>query len=398
MSETIVQELPSRLTAERLSGRPEHHLDDTKSSFRNPWPSFRFPALWQWVSFFTRQATSRPRVPDDLSDRIPTHEPTWGKDSDGAAIKATWLGHACYLIELPTPPGGSRGPRILTDPVMSQRCAPVQWAGPERLVPAPCSANNIPVVDAIVISHNHYDHMDASTLRVLYERHHPHVFAPLGNLQTLREMGISRKHIHILDWWDARSVTVPLSPSSSAGNTDVGQGGERRVDATFRITCTPSQHTANRSLFDRWRSLWSSWAIEELKGKDELADTGKKVYFGGDTGYRTVRDGEDEEKVPVCPAFSEIGERFGSFDLALLPIGAYAPRTLFSNLHVNPYDSVRIFQDIRAKKALAMHWGTWILTTEPIMEPPLLLRKACAEAGLKDSQFDICGLGETRVI
>jgi len=121
----------------------------------------------------------------------------------------------------------------------------------------------------------------------------------------------------------------------------------------------------------------------------------KKLYFAGDTGYRTVHDGEDEDKVPVCPAFAEIGEHFGGVDVALLPIGAYAPRAMWSNLHASPADAVRMFKDVRAKKALAMHWGTWVLTAEPVLEPPELLKKECENAGLEPEEFLVPALGET---
>lgn len=262
--------------------------------------------------------------------------------------------------------------------------------------------------------------LDSPTLRTLRELHNPHIFCPLNNDALLASLGFPADHAHSLDWWDARSVTAAL-PSATPGGAP--------VQTTFKLTCTPAQHTANRSPFDRWCSLWASWAVE--------GDTpGSSVYFGGDTGYRTVLEGEDEDAVPVCPAFAEIGERFGGFELALLPIGcvglacaerkfgltsfhrAYGPRSVFSCMHVCPADSVRIFQDVKAKRALGMHWGlvarpriflpsahwlifcfssTWVLTTEPFMEPPEKLKEACEKAGLAPGVFDICGLGETRV-
>jgi len=121
------------------------------------------------------------------------------------------------------------------------------------------------------------------------------------------------------------------------------------------------------------------------------------VYFAGDTAYRTVRDGEGEDKAPVCPAFAEVGERFGGFDMALLPIGchAYSPRDVMSTMHASPADAVRIFKDVKARKALAMHWGTWILTTEPVLEPPALLKNECEKAALGPDDLLVPVLGET---
>ncbi|KAI0629649.1 beta-lactamase superfamily domain-containing protein [Trametes polyzona] len=213
--------------------------------------------------------------------------------------------------------------------------------------------------DVVCISHDHYDHMDFPTLRTIYARHQPHIFAPLGNRGHLRSIGIPDSHIHILDWWDASTVTVLLPASPS-----VKEDGTGSVQATFTVTCTPSQHTSSRTAFDRWHTLWSSWAITEVlpeptsnSKSSESTRAARRVYFAGDTGYRTVWEGEDEASVPRCPAFAEIGERLGPFDLALLPIGAYAPREMWSNVHASPADAVEIFRDVRAKKALAMHWG-----------------------------------------
>ncbi|KAI0919203.1 hypothetical protein AcW1_003351 [Taiwanofungus camphoratus] len=396
-NETSVIEIPGRMGSTDKT-RPAHHVDDSKTRFRNPWPSFRLQTPRQWASFAVNSLLHSPKIPKDLFTQIPSQTPTWGLGLDGTAIKATWLGHACYFVELPTPEGASRGPRIVFDPALSHRCSPVPWIGPTRLLSTACQTTELPVVDVVVLSHNHYDHTDSATLRTITQMHHPHVFAPLGNLPYLSSLGIPRSHIHILDWWDARLVSIPLPVlcSSTSLTSESSQPTQPPVTASIKVTCTPCQHTANRTPFDRWHTLWASWAVEEADSPPPRP--AKKVYFAGDTGYRTVFSGEDENAAPACPAFTEIGEHFDGFDLALLPIGAYAPRSMWSNLHASPGDSVRIFKDVRAKKALAMHWGTWILTAEPIMEPPQLLKEECAKAGLKDGDFDICALGETRII
>ncbi|KAK0477771.1 Metallo-hydrolase/oxidoreductase [Armillaria novae-zelandiae] len=250
---------------------------------------------------------------------VPVRTPTWGTEEEHQGeVKATWLGHACFLVEFPFVASLGRGARILFDPVFSQRCAPTQFFGPKRYTEMPCKIEDIPEVDAVVISHNHYDHLDTHTIRTLFKRaRSPHIFAPLGNESYFASLGIPKDHAHTLDWWDARRV----------------------------------EHWTGRGAFDQGKTLWASWAVE---------GEGKKVYFAGDTGYRSVKDGEDEDERPVCPAFKEIGDKFGGFD----PCDD-------SHWGVQAeMDSVRIFKDVRAKKAVAIHWGTWVLTTEEIMEPP----------------------------
>ncbi|KAI0688993.1 beta-lactamase superfamily domain-containing protein [Cytidiella melzeri] len=372
------------VTSHESGDKPAHHVD---GGFVNPWPSFRLKFNWTFpFRVGANQICNQPKVPANMASLIPVHAPNWGLGESPTAVKATWLGHACYLVELPAPEGAKRGARIIFDPALSHRCFSSEYLGPARITPVPCEIEDIPELDAIVLSHNHYDHTDTKSLQKLVKQHSPHVFAPLGNRPYLESCGISSTSIHILDWWGSNEVTVEL-PST----TD-----EKRT-ASFNVICTPCQHISGRSVTDRCKTLWASWAVEEILPKGSSRTDSKKVWFGGDTGYRTVFEGENEADVPTCPAFAEIGERIGPFDLAMIPIGAYHPQHFFSSVHASPMDSVRIFEDVKAKKALAMHWGTWLLTTEPIMEPPELLRKECHKSGIPEGDFDICGLGETRV-
>ncbi|CAL1711708.1 unnamed protein product [Somion occarium] len=391
----VVVSGPSHHDAKESTGklRPAHHLNDKGTLFTNPWPSFRPQTTAQWTSFFFKWFTTDPDASQSLAAEIPIQVPTWGATLGSDTVKATWLGHACFLVELPAPQGASRGPRIIFDPACSHRCSPFKWLGPQRYTPLPCRVEDFPSIDAIVLSHNHYDHTDSPTIEKLHKRDNPHVFAPLGNQPYLASLGIPKDYIHVLDWWGDRNITLslPTLPKIESGNSQLPS-----VKSTFKITCTPCQHTANRGMFDRWHSLWSSWAVEEVPSDQARTSSPKKVYFAGDTGYRTVRDGENEEDQPVCPAFAEIGERIGPFDLALIPIGAYSPRVMWSNLHAHPSDSVRIFRDVKAKKALGMHWGTWVLTSEAVLEPPRLLKEEAKKLGLPDGDFDVCAIGETR--
>ncbi|KAJ7581790.1 N-acyl-phosphatidylethanolamine-hydrolyzing phospholipase D [Mycena floridula] len=377
-----VSEIPAQLSRKNEAGRPSHWSNGSATSFRNPWPSFK--AKTQVEALVAMSGAYKwPSAPKDAASQMGIRKPTWGAHAvDQTKIKSTWLGHACFLVEMPSSSPTERGARILFDPVFSHRCSPVQWMGPARFTPPPCQISDIPDMDAVVISHNHYDHLDTHTITQLSKRKSPpHFFAPLGNQAYFRSLGIPDSHIHILDWWEGRRVEIE-QPSSKT---------------TVDITCTPAQHFTGRGLTDRFKTLWASWTIEEVLEPDSDTRTARKVFFAGDTGYRSVQDGEDEEKVPFCPAFKEIGEKFGGFDLALIPIGAYLPRDFMSPVHCAPQDSVRVFKDIRAKRALGMHWGTWILTGEDVLEPPKRLAEECKKIGIEEGHFGVCGLGDTRL-
>jgi N-acyl-phosphatidylethanolamine-hydrolysing phospholipase D len=152
--------------------------------------------------------------------------------------------------------------------------------------------------------------LDSNTIRLLSSRiRTPHFFAPLGNGRFFEKHGVPQTHIHIMDWWDAKRLEVP----------DLPEGQTAVVD----ITCTPCQHFTGRLLVDNYKTLWASWVVEELRtpSSSPPLPTGVKVFFGGDTGYRCVPDGQDEDQMPICPVFKEIGQKFGGFDFAMIPIG-----------------------------------------------------------------------------
>ncbi|KAG8926455.1 hypothetical protein FRC02_008873 [Tulasnella sp. 418] len=400
---------PAAKSTDTTSSRPAHHLNDHKNSFHNPWPSFK-PQDWlgvvKWIA--SDGISGRPKVVDDVETQLRRQTPTWGTDVANSEhqIKSTWLGHACFLLELPTPEGSTRGARILFDPVFSHRCSPSQYIGPARYTRPPCAMEDIPPFEIIVISHNHYDHLDTNTIKTLERIHKPHIFAPLGNDAYFKSLNIPEERTHILDWWDTRHVTIALPGIESNASDAAGPSNpenSKSIATTVAVTSTPCQHFTGRGLLDRFKSLWSSWAIEDYgvgynQTTGQTSTPGVKAWFAGDTGYRAVLDGEDEEKVPTCPEFKKIGERFGGFDLAFIPIGAYLPRHIMSMVHCAPQDSVRLFQDVRAKRAIGMHWGTWILTNEPVLDPPKRLAEECAKVGIAPGAFDVCGLGETVVV
>lgn len=265
----------------------------------------------------------------------------------------------------------------------------------------PCQIKDIPVIDAVVISHNHYDHLSHPTI-VEISKQHPecHFFVPLGNKKWFTACGVEK--CTELDWWDEVNFTLtPSSPSREKKSASVSSTTEDAAPTsssaiTAHISCLPCQHISARGLTDRAATLWASWSV---------SSGSKSVWFGGDTGYRSVpksSEGEDDwseeyAHLPHCPAFADIGRLRGPFDLGLIPIGAYMPRWIMSPMHANPRDAVEIFRDVKAKKALGMHWGTWVLTEEDVLEPPRLLKAALKHHGMEETGvFDICDIGDSR--
>ncbi|ORY85333.1 beta-lactamase superfamily domain-domain-containing protein [Leucosporidium creatinivorum] len=364
-----------------------HHKK--KGGFVNPWDSFTDQGMSPFVLWqMWRDWQSHPIPPPELLPQIvpvnwgqsssasPAETAAWSKD-----LKSTWLGHACFLVEWPTPegaPAGTRGARVLFDPVFSNRCSPSQYIGPARVTKPPINLKELPHVDAVVISHNHYDHLDVATLKHIASQPEGtvHFFAPLGNASWFTStIGVKKDQVTELDWWGERDLKVK-----------VGEG--EGTEAHLRITATPCQHFTGRGLHDRNDTLWASWAV--------TSPTGGSVWFGGDTGYKSVpRGATSEEGLPVCPAFAEIGRRFGGFDLACIPIGAYSPRHIMSKVHCSPEDAVELHVAVKSKKSIGMHWATWVLTDEEMTEPPKRLRAACEVKGITPDQFGVCAIGET---
>jgi N-acyl-phosphatidylethanolamine-hydrolysing phospholipase D len=352
--------------------------------------------LEQWLTRTSRRMlTGKMKWPDTTPPTVPVVKPTFLPSRDPTTtLRATWLGHACYYVEFPS------GLRVLFDPVFEDRCSPFSFMGPKRYTEIPCQLSEIPIVDVVVISHSHYDHLSHPTVMELHKAHpNAQFMVGLGLKKWFHECGIT--NVVEMDWWN--DVDLILSPSTgkktvsgvSSGNPPSTKA-ENSSNITARISCLPCQHTSARSAFDKGHTLWCSWAV---------ASGGKSVWFGGDTGYRAVPElpkGEDDygpayKDLPFCPAFEQIGELRGPFDLGLIPIGAYDPRVIMSPMHANPYDSVNIFVDTKCKRAMGIHWGTWVLTTEEVLEPPKLLADAMKKKGLSETGvFDVCDIGESR--
>lgn len=341
------------------------------------------------------------RMPAPKGETVPIRTPTFLTSRHGSQdLRTTWLGHACHYVEFPS------GLRVLFDPVMEDRCSPFTFAGPKRYTRSACGVADLPFLDAVFISHNHYDHLSLPTVQEVKARFpQAHFFVGLGLGGWFRASGVD--NVTEMDWWEDAEVSV--RPEDGDG----GDSGGEQITAT--VSCLPAQHGSARSPFDHEKTLWCSWAVKSAA---------KSAYFAGDTGYRSVPAatiaavGEDathggygEEKqqqqeqqhadlsnLPTNPDFAAIGSLRGPFDVGLIPIGAYRPRLLMSPLHAAPADAVEIFRDTACRAALAIHWGTWALTSEPVMEPPVRLREALRRRGIpEEGVFDICDIGETRV-
>lgn len=264
-------------------------------------------------------------------------------------LTITWVGHSTFLLQI-------GGLNLLLDPIWSERASPFQFAGPRRRVPPGIDFNALPPIDAVVLSHDHYDHLDASTVRRLIHRY-PAIawFAPLGVGDFLRARGA--REVLECDWWDESAM------------------------GALELTCVPAQHFSGRRLNNRNETLWCGWAIRS---------EGHAVLFAGDTAFH--------------PEFRAIGSRCGPFDLAILPIGAYDPRWFMGTVHMNPEDCIaavgklRETQNDRRLIMVGTHWGTFKLTDEPIDEPPARARAAWSAAGLPEDDLWVMRHGETRDI
>ena len=313
------------------------HFDVKTGTFQHP-KGYRhdkgfFDVLGLAGKFLTREQDPAEKT------GFPLLDPKQAVIDDGRS-QVTWIGHSTLLFS-------HDGINLLTDPVFSKRASPFQFTGPKRVVPAAYDPGDLPDIDIILISHAHYDHLDMPGLTAL-ARLQPgiRVVVPLGLAKMVRDAGFET--VTEIDWWqeDARDGVT--------------------------VTATPVRHWASRTPFDRNRTLWAGFMVR-------FAD-GFQFYFAGDTGYGTD--------------FVETRERLGAPDFAAIPIGAYEPRDFMRESHCTPEEAVQIFRDLHAGKAVAVHWGTFKLTLEPLAEPPKRLRAALSAAGIDASRFRALRHGE----
>ncbi len=321
--------------------RPHHRPD----GFRNLDPAAQMPRpfgeFFRWQRERASLDIAAPKT--DLSALVPDLGFLRGRSNH---FSVTWVGHATALLQI-------GGVNVLTDPHFSERASPVQWLGPRRWQPPALRLEELPRIDVVLISHNHYDHLDEASVRALNAQPGgpPLFVVPLGIERWLEGVGIG--NARALDWWD----------SVQAG------------DVTVHLT--PVQHWSRRTLADANATLWGGFVVEgESRGRS------RRVFFSGDTGYSRQH-------------FTEIGSRFGGFDLALLPIGAYEPRWFMGAQHVNPEEAVQIHRDLGARLSVGIHWGTFQLTDEPLDRPVADLAAAREKLAVGSREFVALRHGQT---
>lgn len=317
-----------------MAERPAHH---TPRGFRNAVPLARV-GLDVTLPFFVRRAAGFWRTRPGTPSAVPNDGAFLRENASHSTPTVTWIGHATVLVQMDHV-------TFLTDPTWSSTASPVPFVGPRRFVPPALALAALPPIDFVLVSHNHYDHLDLPTLRILAATG-TRVFVPLRVAALLRAAGIDA--VEELDWWDSRHV-----------------GG---VDVHF----VPSQHWSGRGVADQSATLWGGWAV--------VGPT-RRFYFAGDTGY--------------FAGFGEIGRRLGPFGLAALPIGAYEPSAMMRPVHLDPEEAVQAGLDVDAAVLLGIHYGTFDLTDEPLDEPPRRFRAEGNRRGLGDVVWTP-PLGETR--
>ena len=255
----------------------------------------------------------------------------------------SWIGHCTMFLQ-------NNGINIITDPVFSHKASPVAFFGPKRTTPPGIALEDLPPIDLVLISHSHYDHLDYDSIMEL-KKHSPNAqyLVPLKLKKWFNRAGI--ENVTELDWWEETKYN----------------------DVT--LTAVPTQHWTNRSMFDINKSLWCGWVYES---------NNFKFIFIGDTGY--------------SPDFKDIQAKFTEFDLAIIPIGAYFPRSVMKEQHQNPAEAVQCMVDLNTKLAVATHWGTFLITYEPMDEPPKLLQEALVAKNLPAEQFLAMQHGETKYL
>lgn len=318
-----------------FASQTSNHLNGNR--FVNPEP---IPQKSLWTFLKWRLTRKSGEWPEKMLPAVKTAKPPLTVLGD--KLRVTFVNHSTVLIQV-------NGYNILTDPIWSDRCSPVSWAGPKRAQEPGLLFDDLPQIDLVLISHNHYDHLDIPTLTKLTSRKKPVVLTGLGNAKLVSNEQLSE--VKELDWWQEVSLSSGV-----------------------KVTFVPAKHFSGRGLFDRNKTLWGGFVVET---------GGYTIYFAGDTGYGSH--------------FKEISERFPNIFFAILPIGAYEPRWFMSPVHLDPTESTRAFLDLKAEHGIAVHFGTFQLADDSFNQPAEDTRKALlAVSDRLEARFWIPRFGEHR--
>lgn len=316
--------------------------------FENPFNTWHKPGILGAIKWkLTSKNNSSIPSESVLNRRLPIKTPSFDDRSPSKGIRVTWLGHSTVLVQMD-------GINILTDPMFSDRASMVQFMGPKRYRPPPCTVLDLPRIDAVLISHNHYDHLDVHSVELLNGRFGPDLrwFVPLGLKEWMEQMNCA--DVIELSWWEEDKIP--------------------RI-ADVRVIFTPAQHWCKRAANDDNKVLWGSWCVLGPK---------HRFFFAGDTGY--------------CNVFKLIGKQYGPFHLAAIPIGAYEPRWFMQPQHVDPDEAVCIHEDVQAIQSIGIHWGTFSLAHEHYLDPPKKLHEALSRKALPPHTFFTVHHGQTKLV
>ena len=315
-------------------GPPSAHYDGER--FFNPEPAA--PPGRRGRNFFSRWAGSDERA--QWPEHVPVTPTAPPPRVSGDAMRVTWIGHSTVLVQ-------TSGLNILTDPIWSERASPFRFVGPRRVRAPGVRFDDLPKIDLVLVSHNHYDHMDLATLRRLWGRDRPLIVTSLGNDTVIAQAGVEAA---TRDW-----------------------GGVVTVRPGIEVVVERNHHWGSRWFTDRNRALWSAFTVRLPGGN---------VFFAGDTGWG---DGSWVREAAAN----------GPFRLALIPIGAYEPRDFMRTHHINPEEAVAIFEALRPVRALGVHWGTFQLTFEGIGDPPRRLAELRRQRGIAPGRFIAVEAGQS---
>ncbi|KAK4054571.1 Protein-lysine N-methyltransferase efm4 [Microbotryomycetes sp. JL201] len=426
-----------------VKDKPSHWANDNGTAFKNPWPSAQVPTLHEMWSGGSVVGWAKPRhklESDRRAREIQVVQPDWGEGrgatarSDrgdrftrtthdpnhrGQLMMGTWLGHAGAFVEMPWGHDGLKRHqntfKMLFDPIFSGRAGPTQYTGPARYRPSPCEVQDLPGCEALFISHNHYDHLDLSSIQAVIEEYpNCKYFVPLGNKPWFTATGVPEDNIFEMDWWESVELTPSDVGQELATITDAASTSSTMTmsnSSTMKITCVPAQHNSGRTGIDSGSTLWCGWVVEHFIDTKQVQENaqgdsetkGKRktrrgaLYFAGDTGYRRHRMSK-----AVCPAFRTIGEKFGPFDLSFIPIwrgGSLSfvswlglrlhHENIPSGLHGSPTDAVSIHLETKSRNSIGVHFGTFIGAENESLEAVIELNEACTAEGIAQLEDDL---------